>query len=358
VTTAGPIAADFFDGRSSARHLVQATREGNLLRIAGAAVALEVPVEHANVQPRIGRTPVRVLLPGNALLLAEATELERLLPIPRSRGLAHRLESHLGAVFASLAGVVAAAWLFVQFGVPWAAREIAQRIPPEMERDIATQSLNQLDGYVFSRSNLLPERQAKLRALFAELRGSARGAAANAQLEFRDGGLIGANAFALPGGTVVATDQLVVLLRDDERVAAVLAHELGHLEHRHGSRQILQSSIIGLLSAAIAGDASTLTTVVVGLPTMLIHSGYSRDFEREADRYAYGLLEATQRSPRLLGEALEQLENAHPARTSSCSPDDAPPQRKRHGPTAEDLGYLSTHPATPERIRDAEAAAR
>ena len=80
------------------------------------------------------------------------------------------------------------------------------------------------------------------------------------------------------------------------------------------------------------------------------------DFEREADRFAYGLLRSTRRSPRLLGEALAQLENARSSASShECVPDGAP---KKEKPEPVNLGYLSTHPATAERIRDAEEAAR
>jgi Zn-dependent protease with chaperone function len=259
-------------------------------------------------------------------------------------------------VVVAIVGVAAASWLGVRVGIPWAAEKIAFHIPPAIERDIAEEGLQQMDEYVLKPSALAPERQAQLRALFVQLRDRAGGAASAARLEFRDGGWIGANAFALPGGVVVATDQLVGLMDSDDRIAAVLAHELGHLDRRHGTRQILQGSVVGLLTAAIAGDASTLSSVVVGGSSMLVYTGYSRDFEREADRFAYGLLRATQRSPRLLGEALVRLESARPKHGSSeCVPDDAPRKEK---PEAVEPGYLSTHPATAERIRDAEEAAR
>jgi Zn-dependent protease with chaperone function len=349
--------ADYFDGVSSARRAVEVTRDGDLVHIQGDGASLTLAMHEVRVQPRVGRTPLRIDLPGGALLLAAADDVEPVLGIPPARGLAHRLETHLGVVLASLAGVALAAWVGVRFGIPWAAENIAMHIPPEVEHDIAQEGLKQLDEYAFKPTALPAQRQAELRKLFAQLRERAGGAAADARLEFRGGGWIGANAFALPGGVVVATDELVNLEADDGRIAAVLSHELGHLDHRHGSRQILQSSMVGLLSAALAGDASTLTTVAVGLPTMLVYTGYSRDFEREADRFAYGLLRETGRSPRLLGEALSQLENARSGPSQECHAEgaaesDAP---KRPRPR---LGYLSTHPDTAERIHDAEEAAK
>jgi Zn-dependent protease with chaperone function len=349
--------ADYFDGVSSARRAVRVRRDGDHVRIVGDGLEIVLRHDELRVQPRVARTPLRILLPGNALLLASADDVAPVLGIPAARGLAHRLESHLGVVLLSILGVAVCAWLGVQHGIPWAARVAASHIPPDVERGIATETLEQLDHLVLKPTRLAAARQDEVRALFRGLRERAGGVAEGARLEFRDGNWIGANAFALPGGVVIATDQLVNLMGNDDRIAAVLAHELGHLQNRHGSRQILQGSMVGLLTVALAGDASTLATAVVGLPTLLLHTGYSRDFEREADRYAYALLRETGRSPRLLGEALTQLESAR-ARAhddEECRPEGASQEPKAETPK---LGYLSTHPDTAERIRDAEEAAR
>lgn len=354
----GTFAADYFDGVSSSRRSVTVWRAGDRVRVEGDGASLDLDVAEVRVQPRVGSTPLRILLPARGLLVAAADDVAPVLDIPAARGLAHRLESHLGVVVGSLVGVALCGWLGVQFGIPWAARQIAMHVPPEVERDIAAESLRQMDEYVLKPSTLPAERQAALRTLFASLAQRAGGVASTARIEFRDGGWIGANAFAIPGGVIVATDQLVDIEQDDEHIAAVLAHEIGHLQNRHGSRQILQSSLVGLLAAAFAGDASTLTSVVVGAPTMLIYSGYSRDFEREADRYAFGLLRETGRSPHLFGEALAKLENARPAArhdSEECKAEGVPESPKR---ARVKLGYLSTHPDTAERIREAEEAAR
>ena len=49
------------------------------------------------------------------------------------------------------------------------------------------------------------------------------------QLEFRHGGYIDANAFALPSGIIVMTDELVELAKSDDELISVLAHEIGHV---------------------------------------------------------------------------------------------------------------------------------
>jgi Zn-dependent protease with chaperone function len=103
------------------------------------------------------------------------------------------------------------------------------------------------------------------------------------QLNFRKSPAVGANAFALPAGYIVITDELVVLAKNDDEIIAVLAHELGHVKDRHALRQTLQGTISGLIIVSITGDANSLAA---SLPTLLLNMHYSRDLETEADDYA------------------------------------------------------------------------
>ena len=150
------------------------------------------------------------------------------------------------------------------------------------------------------------------------------------------------NAFALPGGTIVVTDQLMQLNLTGDELAAILAHELGHEEERHGVQKVLTSSLALLTVSAITGDLSTLTHFSAALPSLLVNSGYSRDFERQADLYAVGLLNQAEIDPTALAHALKKLQAAA---DSNKSPAIAG-------------GYFSTHPATTDRIASIESAAR
>jgi Zn-dependent protease with chaperone function len=350
--------ADYFDGERSQREAVEVEVDGGIVRIRGAVVSRDLGTAELRIQPRLGRLPVRIELPGGGLLVADAELLSAALPIPKPAGLAHRLESHLGVVLGSVVGVVVAAWLAYAHGIPWAAREIAYRIPPSMEAQIAVEGLKGLDTYVFKPSALTEERRRRLEAIFTELSSKADGAGRGARLVFRDGSWVGPNALAIPGGMVVLTDQLVVLLQDEDRIAAVLAHEIGHLQHRHGSRHILQDSLVGLLAIALLGDATAVANIAATIPTVMVHTSYSRDFEREADQFAYGLMKQTRRSPKLLGDALAELERAHEARGLECKAEGGDEKKPTKGPRSSLPGYASTHPPTEERIRAAEEAAR
>ena len=86
---------------------------------------------------------------------------------------------------------------------------------------------------------------------------------------------MGANAFALPNGTIVVTDDLVKLAEHDDELVAVLAHEIGHVVSRHALRRVLQDSGVMLLVAGITGDIVSISSLAAALPTLLIEAKYS-----------------------------------------------------------------------------------
>jgi Zn-dependent protease with chaperone function len=92
------------------------------------------------------------------------------------------------------------------------------------------------------------------------------------------------NAMALPNGAIVLTDGLVKLLEDKpDAVMGVLAHELGHLQHRHSMRLLIEVLALSGLSAIVLGDTSGFITQA---PLLLGVLSYSREHESEADASA------------------------------------------------------------------------
>lgn len=363
-----PIDADYYDGKSARRTAATIVVVGDVVVVAREGGSSEYALPAVRVQPQIKGTPRRIDFPdGSAAVVSDHAAVESAFGVGSAQTLAHRLESHLGFVFTALIGVAVAVALGYFYGVPWVAREIARRLPDGIESQIAEAGIKSLDQAIFEPSTLDADLRAETAAAFAELR-AATDLPATVRLEFRDGGWIGANALALPGGVVVVTDQLVNAMPGVNETAAVLAHELGHVQHRHSLRHLLQDSISALAAAAIYGDVASLTGLAVTAPTVLAHNGYSRDFEREADAFAFGLLKKTGRSPKAFAAAMRALEKSHLAgRTGSKwrkriglpeskpSPPEAPDPPDAGGKNS-DVGYLSTHPATEERIRAAEAA--
>lgn len=351
------IKADYFDGKTSRLWPVTIVVSQGVVAISGEGIAFEVAVDTIKISARITGMPRRIEFADGAVAVTQDNEgVDSAFHLAGRRTLAHRLESRHSFIVLALVSTIAACWVGYRYGVPLAAREVAARLPASIEMNLAQESLKALDKLVFRPTRLTASRQEALARIFDQMHSAAQ-QPASVRLELRDGGWIGANAFALPGGIVVMTDQLVTLVASDDQIAAVLAHELGHIQHRHSLRYILQDSIVALAAMAIYGDASAVAGVAVTLPTTLLHAHYSKGFEREADSYAFKLLKNTGRSPRELGLALAALE-ARKNRQEMKDSEGESVSDSSNEQWVRDFTYLSSHPATRERIQAAEDAAR
>lgn len=103
------------------------------------------------------------------------------------------------------------------------------------------------------------------------------------------------NAFALPGGYIAITRGLLVSMENEAQLAAVLAHEIGHVTARHSVQEMQRSSLFGTavgLLGSLAGESGygQLLNQVGGLTANLLSKRYSRDQEYEADRLSVDYL--------------------------------------------------------------------
>ncbi|MCU0590746.1 MAG: M48 family metallopeptidase [Desulfobacterales bacterium] len=252
----------------------------------------------------------------------------------------HLLESRKRYLLVCLAAMLAIAWGAGRYGVPAVARGIAHHLPPSVVETVGGQTLTMLDRSLFRPSRLESAEQQRLRSHFRTLMQAH--ADLNLRVDFRRGGRLGANAFALPNGTVIFTDEMVGLARSDDELLAVLAHEAGHVVHRHGVQRIIQDSLLAFAIRAITGDVSGTSELFLGLPVVLTELAYSREFEREADHYALRYLRSQAVSPRHFADLMRRLQ-------------------EQKQPEGLDLpgrwsDYLSTHPSMEERLLDFEAA--
>jgi Zn-dependent protease with chaperone function len=325
----------YFDGRSSAASQVEIRVAAGSIVVQGDGVERAWPLAEVQIAPRIGDAARTLDFPdGAACEVRDHDGLDRLLPPPSAGRRLHRalhlVESRLRFVAAALALTVLVGWASIEYGVPWLARQIALALPRDVDATLGEGTLEGMDQLFFERSQVDRALRPRLRAKFAAL-ARAAGLDAKPRLEFRASPGFGANAFALPSGIVVLTDELVAAAANDEELLAVLAHELGHIQHRHALRGVLQSSITPVLLAAVTGDVASLSLLVGTMPAILIDMKYSRVFELEADDFAVALLDRQGIPRHRLADIL--------VRIGGAEPDEA---RLGH--------YLSSHPATPERI--------
>ncbi|HEY2864701.1 MAG TPA: M48 family metallopeptidase [Casimicrobiaceae bacterium] len=247
---------------------------------------------------------------------------------------AFALESRWWAVVGSLGLTAGIVWVIVAYLLPLAADPVSRLINPKFERILGQQSLATLDRIGFKPTELSEQKQ---KALASNFRLFIAGEPGEEQyrLEFRKAPV--ANAFALPGDIIVVTDEMVNTVKGYDEFFAVVAHEIGHIHGHHAMRMVLQDSVLAVLMTALAGDAVGTTVIAAALPSVLLRSRYSRQFETEADEYAFAMLRRHEVSPRVFADVLRRLQTEESGAQDTTM-----------------LRYLSSHPGTEERIRRAD----
>ncbi|MDH5230137.1 MAG: M48 family metallopeptidase [Gammaproteobacteria bacterium] len=245
--------------------------------------------------------------------------------------LLRRMEKSWPYVVLALVVTVISVWVGVNYGLPSVAKSIAFSIPANTEQLLSDKTLATLDRLFFSESNIDENQKQKIRDGFLQIINHQE-TPDKYHLEFRYSEKMGANAFALPSGTIVITDDLIKLAEHENEIIAVLAHEVGHVHNRHALRQILQDSFVFVLLTVITGDVMSNASFASALPIFLTQAKFSRSFEHEADEFAKHYLQSQGLSPQYLADMLSRLD-------------------KHAGSDDKETSFLSTHPATPDRIK-------
>lgn len=332
--------AFYFDGKSSRAYEVRVRFDGRRLRVVGEGVSLEPLIEHCRINPPLGQARRVIGLPEEGRLETDdrqaVAQLEARLGLNRGMSWVHHLEAQWRLVLACMAGLLLFSWAFVRWGLPFLAAQAAFATPVAVTGPISRQALKVLDEQFLEPSRLPASRQRELQAAFAQITRDI-GGGYSYRLEFRSSPKLGPNAFALPSGIVVFTDELVRLAQDDRELVGVMAHEVGHVIHRHSLRQLYQGLGVFLLISILLGDVTSATSLGASLPAVLVNNGYSRDFELEADRTAGAYLLRRYGTTEPLQAILQRLTQHH----DSSLPD-----------------LLSTHPGTSERMERLRAMER
>ena len=152
------------------------------------------------------------------------------------------------------------------------------------------------------------------------------------------------NAFAAPGGFIFVTTGLLKLVRSEDELACVLAHEVAHVAKKHGLKSIKASrltsafAVLGTEAAKnyTSSQVSQLTDVFKGtvddVVNSLIVNGYSRDKEYEADKFGAEYARNANYDPRALQAFLKRMEEAGAAGSGG--------------------GMFKTHPAASKRVAE------
>ncbi len=341
------IAGDFFDGRQSRRVAAELRATSAFVSVWADGRELVPPHawESVEVSSRLGDTPRFLRFADGAKFeTRDNAAIDAVLRGRGERGWLHHLESRLRYVALGVVVVIAFAWGLMHYGIPAFAEHAAFALPAAASQQLDREVLKVLDAHLLEPSTLSDAERQRLGARFASVV-SEVDPRYRVRVVFRSAtDSIGANALALPSGTIVFTDELVRLAAGDEELVAVLAHEIGHVVRRHGLRQVIQGSLLSVAAVLIIGDVSSVSSMVTALPVMLTELGYSRDFEREADAHAVATLQRHGIGVEPFAAVLTRLEDQRHCRDGAqgCpAPDDDTRWQS----------YLSTHPPTAERLR-------
>ena len=239
----------------------------------------------------------------------------------------------LVGILAALA-TLAVAGAFYLWGIPGLADLAAARVPVAWEVSIGEAAMSELAPPAKRCQD--PERQRRVDEILATL---LRGAP-QSRYPFRvvvvDHAMV--NAFATPGGSIAVFRGLLDRTDNAEELAGVLAHEIQHVLHRDATRAILRQASTAVLIAALLGDVSGVLAIGIQSARTLGDFRHSREAELAADRDGLVLLHAAGIDPGgmlAFFRAMEKLEGTQPAIAR----------------------YLSTHPASAERLQALSAAA-
>ena len=154
------------------------------------------------------------------------------------------------------------------------------------------------------------------------------------------------NAFALPGGFIYVTRGILTHLNSEAELAAVLGHEIAHVTEKHAIRNQNRGKVLGALSTVAAIYTGTpglyeLSNIFSGV----LLTGYSREFELEADAVGAAFMAKAGYSPDAMLNTIEILKNKDRVEIAQARLEDRKP-RVYHG-------FLSTHPDNDTRYKEA-----
>ena len=328
------IRAKMYDGASSKEHSVE-IEFTKLKRLIIKSHGIDVPLDSVKISSRLGSTPRVLHLPNGARCKSEENdkidEILDTLGIKHSK--IHKLERSWRLAIASILLIAVFVAFMLTAGANYSAAILADILPKTTLDYASKRGLAQLDKRYLHKSNLDKKKQAKILAMFKKLTNGEK----RYKLHFRSSPAIGANAFALPSGDVVLLDELVLLDKDKELrgVVGVLAHEKGHVVYKHGLKGIIKGAVASTVVGYVTGDLSFIVTT---LPTIMVTSSYSREFESQADHYAKSELKRLGISSKPLGKLFMNLEEFYS-------------KKHKDSNATKYLDWMSSHPATEDRIK-------
>ncbi len=339
------IDARFFDGKTAAERAVRVTIDESGLHIGGEGISDVWRRDEIDV---LTRSPsIRLAarsMPDARLILAlshESQALLRELEVIGKRRALRRGAILIGALTAASAALLAI--IFV--GAPMAAEPLARRTPLYVEEQLG-ENMQQQVQVIMRPCKETSAADLAIEPLIDEL-AYISDSPFDVRLTFVR--MPAPNALALPGGRILVTSGLLDTLENPDELAAVLAHELGHVQARDSMVSLYRNAGLGIVLEAVTGGSGVAQQIIL-LGGQLAELRFTRAQEQRADTFALRLMADAGYDPEALARAFERLKQAgeeHREARDTVLPDIdfEPPE------------WLYSHPDLDMRITAARAAA-
>ncbi len=262
-----------------------------------------------NISDKIGRTPREIVIEKVGLIVIDsAPDIDAWLSQNRHNDRLWRLEKSSRFVVLSCLLVPAFLYGFFKYMIPVGAVIFADLVPESVVDVASNHTMKAMEYKILQASELPQVQQDELRQSMLEVIERLPNQERHFRILFHSAPEMGANAFALPNGTIVFTDEFVNLVEGDrDMLIAVLLHELGHIEYKHSMRLIAETLASAMAIDFFLGDIGGSIEFFAGMTNTIVQNQFSQDLEWEADNYALTQLEALGKSREDFARAMEKL---------------------------------------------------
>jgi Zn-dependent protease with chaperone function len=305
------------------------------------AEPLRFQQSEVNAKSKLGNLPREIILPNDRLLVCTPSPLLNQWLDGGAGSRISQMETKKPWLIASVLLVPLLLYVIFVQGMPWAAVKFADQIPYSIKTVASQHTLSALD-YSMLEPSTLPDLQREqlmmgFNAVVEQV--SEPGTENDIRVHFRNSELIGPNAFALPDGTIVFTDDLVALVDGDQALLdAILLHEIGHVAQNHSMQMVAESLFATLAISYFFGDLSGAIESFIGIGSSVVQNQYSQKHEWQADNFAISKLKLMHRDTADFADVMRKLSNETDQQGAENS-------------------WFQSHPSTKARIENAESAA-
>ena len=299
--------------RMVASRIVLSTAGEDHLTVRGAEgdSLASAPLGQVDFSDRIGSAPRRLLFPDGSVFETDEHEAIAMLEGETRASRLHAWEAfHPRLVVVLLAGV-AGVWALWRYGLDIMVAGAIAVTPAPLFGAMDAGTIQAIDATMASPTALPEEERSRIRAIFddlvATLPADAIRDGQEYTLDFRSIPSVGPNAFAMPGGSIIMTDAFAEEFPEEDVLAGVLGHEIGHVVDDHGLKQVYRSLGIYVLVALMAGDTGPILEDILLEGNLLLSLSFSREKELEADAYGVELVRDAGYDPQGLAEFFREL---------------------------------------------------